>query len=192
MSPGYIVSLVLAGLSLAGMFIGFFVLLFVGLFGGIGETDRFGRVPVPGAAALELPAGRVSVFYEEGTSSRPDPPGGLDYTVRPAGGGPALETEGRGTFNERVSEGGSSRVKYDRVDVPAAGSYVVGTRVSGRTGPEPALTFGEALGRSAFEHVPKVLWGVVVLGIAAAIALGTLLLSRLRGSDESVELPREQ
>jgi hypothetical protein len=41
-SPGYIASLILAGLTVVGTFVAFFVLLFVGAIGGLGESAKYG------------------------------------------------------------------------------------------------------------------------------------------------------
>lgn len=191
MSPGYIVSLVLAGLSLAGTFVAAFVLFFIGLFSGIEDTDDYGRVQLPGDATLELPSGEVSVFYEERSNSA-SLPEGISYAVRPAAGGPPLATEGRGTFDERATEGGVTRIRYGRVEVPRSGRYLVAAKASGEVGTDAALTFGESLTSDAIDHVAKALWGLLGLALAALIALGTLLLRSLRHQDERVELPPER
>jgi hypothetical protein len=191
-STGYIVALVLAGLSLVGMFIGFFVLLFVGAIGGIGESDKYGRVPIPGQAELELPQGEASVFYEEavGSAEKLSTPRGLDFTVTPASGGPPLTEKGAGLFDEEINEGGTSRTNYSEIDVPQEGTYVVQTSLAGgRTGPMPALTFGEPLSGAIFDEI-KYLWlGLLGLALAIAIAIATFIRNRTRHKDERVMMP---
>lgn len=197
MSPGYIVSLVIAGLSIVGTFVAFFVLLIVGAVGGLGESDKYGRVPIPGKATIELPQGEASVFYEEAVSidenESLNAPRGLAYSVSPAAGGPPLAKKGKGSFDEEVSDGGTTRSSYAEIDVPQAGPYLVQTSLrGGRAGPMPALTFGEPLSARIFDKLGYALLGLLGLALAALIAIVTFIRNRLVHADERVTMPPDQ
>jgi hypothetical protein len=189
-APGYVVSIVIAGLSLVGTFVAAFVLVMVGLIGGASDTDRYGRVPIPGRGTLELPAGTVSVFYEVPGNSKVSAPPGLGYSVTPSGGGPPLETR-PGGGGERVTEGGTTRVGYSKVEVEAAGSYAVASSLQGGASPGAALAFGDSLGGEILDQLKKALWGLAGLALAAVVALATLARRSLIGRDEQVTLPPE-
>jgi hypothetical protein len=196
-SPGYIVSLVIAGLSIVGTFVAFFVLLIVEAVGGLGESDKYGRVPVPGEATIELPRGEASIFYEEAVSLGEDEslvaPRGLDYSVRSAGGGPPLAKKGEGGFDEEVSDSGTTRSSYAEIDVPRAGPYLVQTSLrGGRAGPMPALTFGEPLSGRIFDKLGYALLGLLGLALAALIAIVTFTRNRMVRADERVTMPPDQ
>jgi hypothetical protein len=192
-SPGYIASLILAGLTLVGMFVAFFVLLFVGAIGGLGESAKYGRVALPGSGTVELPAGEVSVFYEEhvslGDNEDLNAPPGFRYMIAPAGGGPPLSEDEGGFLDEEVSSSGTTRVRYGKVDVPAEGSYVVEGSFRGAAGPEPAITFGDPITEHIFDRVKHVLYGLIGFALAILIALITFVRNRLVHEDERVTMP---
>ena len=75
-----------------------------------GDTDRYGRVPVPGAESLELEAGDVDLFYAEDVSLGENEslaiPGDLEVRIAAPGGSP-LEIRPRG--GQQVSGGAAPR-----------------------------------------------------------------------------------
>jgi copper chaperone CopZ len=94
-----------------------------------------GEVPVPGEATVTLPAGKITVNYDEKrmgreadeqTGSNPwlGLPEGLAMTITPAGGGGALTIDsGFGSADFATLKRIGSR--FGKVEVPAAGDYVV-------------------------------------------------------------------
>ena len=176
--------------SFVAVLVAAFVLVIVGAVKGLGESDKYGRVPMPGQAILRLPAGEVSVYYEEHSQARnPRPPGGFEYEVLPVGGGAALDERGSGVFNETVTAGGTSRVRYGRIDVPKAGAYAVSASFTGEAGAEPALTFGDSFTSSIWERLRWAGLGLIGIAAAAVLALGTFLRRRLAPEDERVTMP---
>jgi hypothetical protein len=100
-----------------------------------------GEVPVPGEATVALPAGKVIINYDEkrmgreadeSTGSKPwlGLPAGLAVSITPvAGGGPLEIDSGFGGSDYSTLKRIGSR--FGKVEVPAAGEYVV------RVGPIP-------------------------------------------------------
>jgi hypothetical protein len=191
MKGGYIAALVVAGLTLVGMFAAGCGLAVWGAVEGISDTDKYGRVQVPGKATLELPEGEVNVFFETATvvgafNSRRESVG---LSIVSESGEP-VDLRGRGSVDEEVTEGDVTRVNFDRVDIPAAGDYLVTTTVEGKKKVEKgsALTFGKALTDGVVDRAKDALWGLLGFVLAAAIALVTLA-TTTRTRDESVTLP---
>ena len=95
---------------------------------GAAAAARYGRVPVPGQATLDLPAGLVRIYYEVdgGAGSAFHPPADLVVAVRDGAGVdvPIRKklTYGRASHRTRGSEG---RTYVGRIEVPRAGAYVV-------------------------------------------------------------------
>jgi hypothetical protein len=189
MRGGYVAALILGVVSFIAMVAAGIVLLIVGAASGLGDSDKYGRVPVPGAAVLELPAGEASVYYEEHTNSRVRVPHGFEFSVLPVGGGPAVPVRDAGIFNERVTSGGTTRERYARIDVTAAGRYAVQVGVSGSAGREPAITLGESFTSKAFGRVKWAGLGLIGIALAALLAIGTFLWRRLSPEDERVTMP---
>lgn len=190
MKGGYIAALVVAGLTLVGMFAAGCGLAIWGAVEGIGDTDKYGRVQVPGKATLDLPEGEVSVFFETATVQ------GAFESRREAVGlsivsesGEPVDLRGRGNVDEEVTEGDVTRVNFDRVDIPKAGDYLVTATVEGRKVEKgSALTFGKALTEGVVDRARDALWGLLGFVLAGAIALITLA-TTTRTRDESVSLP---
>jgi hypothetical protein len=152
------------------------------------ESAKYGQVPIPGRGTVELPEGDVYVFYEERTKTSEDEslpiPGGLEYSVRPAGGGPPLTLEDVGFQSEEVSAGDGTRATVNRIDVPAAGPYVVQGNIEGEAGPDPALTLGRTLlQRILGEGLPFVIGIGGLLALAGAIWLLSWMVRRRRAGE---------
>ena len=189
MRGGYIAALVIAGLTLVGMFAAGCGLAVWGAVEGIGDTDAYGRVGVPGKANLELPEGGVSVYFESGSlksalkSSREDV--GLSIV---SDSGEPIDLRGRGSVDEEVSEGDVTRVNFDRVEIPEAGTYSIRATAEEKLSRDAALTFGKALTDGVVDRARDALWGLLGFVLAGAIALITLA-TTTRTRDESVTLP---
>jgi hypothetical protein len=93
---------------------------------------RLGESPVPGEGTVSLPAGKVTINYEEERKGRsvgddaskpwPGLPGGLVITVRAATGGEELSID-RSRGIQEYSGLKTIGSKYGYVQVPAAGEY---------------------------------------------------------------------
>ena len=107
-----------------------------------GDHEEYGRVAIPGRGTVDLPAEKVVVFYEDGSSpadgffSAPD----VDWRIRPESGGAPLELDGDDGLESNVRDDGSW-TDIESLEIEEAGEYEVEVRpVAG--GPDPALTFG--------------------------------------------------
>jgi len=109
------------------------------------DSDRYGRVAVPGQAVVELESGTVDVFYAEGTSlgadatlHEPD----LDVAIAPVGGGAPLSLEPRSSVIQLDGLGAGAAVSIGAAAVPVARRYTVTASsrdVDGRDRPEVTL-----------------------------------------------------
>jgi hypothetical protein len=109
-------------------------------------SKTVGEVPVPGDATLTLPAGRVTINYDEqrkgreadestGAAAWLGVPDGLAVTITPASGGNALTIEPtRGHHDYATLRRIGSR--YGRVDVRTAGDYTISVTPVPDTGRE--------------------------------------------------------
>lgn len=141
-----------------------------------GNTDRYGRVAVPGTEALRLDSGEVDVFYAEDISLGEDEslavPGDLALRIAPPGG-PPLEVRRRS--EQQVSGPGGTATLIGSIDVPGDGTYEIATRsatASARRDPEVTL------GESPFDAVGGRIGSVVgvLIGPLGAGVLGLLAL----------------
>ena len=94
-----------------------------------------GEVPVPGEATVTLPAGKVTINYDEKRMGRDADegsgkslwlglPAGLSMTITPAAGGAALTIDsGFGSTDYATLKRIGSR--FGKTEVPTAGEYVV-------------------------------------------------------------------
>ena len=101
---------------------------------GRGAAD-YGTVPVPGSQQFELPAGTVHLAYQESKRSKTDTvgdlgdvrfaaPPGLQVSITPSSGGPALSIS-PSLMTHTSTKKGQSRDEIGSVEVPAAGTYTV-------------------------------------------------------------------
>lgn len=143
-----------------------------------GDHDEYGRIAIPpGEGVIELPAGEVVVFYEEGRSIAIDDAilePEVEWTIRPEGGGEPLALDGDGARESNVTEQ-RAWTDFESLDVPEAGPYVVEILDITTPGAEPAVTFGTS----------GVATGWLALVIAGVLAGSTLItLAFVTGRDE--------
>jgi hypothetical protein len=111
------------GLLLAvGLGIGWYVL------GGFPrDHDQYGEVPVPGIAALSLPAGDVRLNFENhatrsgDSTTIDDQPTGLKVEVTPPGGSQTLAVDDVPSWLFGSTSGDRGHEPFAKVDVPSAG-----------------------------------------------------------------------
>ena len=168
--------------------------LLVGVVIGIGwyvlggfprDHEAYGAVPIPGAAAINLPGEEVRLYFE-GNAHRSgdstildDPPEGLDVRITPTGGGDPLETEDvpswlfSSTTNDRGHE------PYAKVEIPEEGEYVV-VATDEATGGFNKVPPGAAadnsgpeitLGERPWNPLDSKFLGAVLAGLAVVIVL---------------------
>lgn len=133
-----------------------------------GDHDEYGRIAIPsGEGVVELPAGEVVVFYEEGRSiaidDAIDEPE-VEWTIRPEGGGEPLALDGDGARESNVTAE-RAWTDFESLDVPTAGRYEVEILEITTPGAEPAVTFGTS----------GVATGWLALVIAGVLAGSTLI-----------------
>ena len=122
------------------------VLLYALFAASSGDVDRFGRVPIPDSATLELPEGEADISYAERAEdggSDVKVPADLRVTVVSAETGEAVEPDPRG--GSQSEQDGEAVRLFGAVNPPDAGSYEV--RVISReaaTRPHPQLLLGES------------------------------------------------
>jgi hypothetical protein len=110
-----------------------------------GDHDKYGRIAIPpGKGTVELPEGKVIVFYEEARAISQNevfPAPDIDWTIRPAGGGEPLPLDGDGGRETNV-RAERAWTDFESLDVPTAGSYDVNVHDLATNGAKPAITFG--------------------------------------------------
>jgi len=151
------------------------------LIGGFpGDHDEYATVNVPGSGVVELPEGDVRLNHENNATRSgdstilDDQPDGLAVSVAPAGGGEPLEIEDVPSwlFSSTVDDRGHE--PWHKVDVPAAGSYVVEATADGLPPlGSPALAKAPAADDAGPEvTVGKGPWNPVDSKLAGAILAG--------------------
>jgi hypothetical protein len=110
-----------------------------------GDHDEYGRIAIPpGKGTVELPEGKVIVFYEEAraiSENQVFPEPDIDWTIRPARGGEPLPLDGDGGRETNVRDE-RAWTDFESLDVPAAGRYDVNVHDLASNGSNPAITFG--------------------------------------------------
>jgi hypothetical protein len=107
--------------------------------------DEHGKVSIPGAQALELPAGEVYMYFEEsGLASEndsADAPDNLEFAVAETKKGEPLEVEDvPSLFSSQVNSKGWEPI--GKVDLPTAGLYIVSAGGDAGASLQPFLTVG--------------------------------------------------
>ena len=149
------------------------VLFIVSAVANTDDAARYGRVPLPGRAMLELPAGDVALYYEERVTLHEDDvldvPAGLVVKAR----GERTVRSRRGTPNS-ISLDDRALREFGKLRVPVAGRYRVTARSDAPGSNSPAVTLGrgqlENLGRAGVRAGIALAAGLVLA--LAALALG--------------------
>ncbi|HET8592418.1 MAG TPA: hypothetical protein VFL56_02040 [Solirubrobacterales bacterium] len=107
------------------------------------DHDKYGEVPVPGIAVLELPEGDVRVNFENSahrsgdSTTLDDQPPGLAVTVAPAGGGEPVEVEDVPSWIFSSTSGDRGHEPYGKIELPSEGRYLVVASADGQPAPPP-------------------------------------------------------
>lgn len=156
------------------------------------DIDEHGRIPVPGQATLELPAGEVGVYYGErrkmpshrvGDRNVPDSLPVPETVVRAVSVDGGDEPELRTSFVDGIQVGGAARTtrQFGVLDVPSAGDYRVSVRSRERIRyPEPRVSLGTDSSEKTewgpsewlLDHLVLVIMaglGVVLIGVVVSI-----------------------
>jgi hypothetical protein len=151
-------------------------LFIAGTIRGCGDADRYGRVPVPGQAMLDLPAGDIAIYYEERVKLNEHQslhvPDGLvvearrEQTVR----------SNRRKISNAINTDSRSLREFAKISIPEAGRYRVTTRSEESGFNSPAVTLGRGQLESLFAAV---LSGAIAFGAGLCFALLALLLGRI-------------
>ncbi|HEX2360385.1 MAG TPA: hypothetical protein VHH72_11280 [Solirubrobacterales bacterium] len=120
--------------------IAFFLYLFVFRFR---RLARLGRIEVPGDTVIELPAGRVLVYYEDAfrwrPSQKPEPWAGFSMLVSDERSGARIDL-GPPHSEVAYKSSGKNRVPYGVLDLPHAGRYRIVSQVE-PDAQSPHITF---------------------------------------------------
>ncbi len=118
------------------------------ILGGLPFTNHatYGRVPVPGAGTLTLPAATIRISFEEdgvsGEDDSADMPSDLLVVVTGSGGDVPVSRLSENLFSSTT--GSTGFVPYGEIVAPTAGIYEVTTSASQVTSAvSPRVTFGE-------------------------------------------------
>jgi hypothetical protein len=188
--PSYVAAYIAIAVAIVAAFL---AVVIVGAVRGFTASDRFGTVPMPGRETLDLPAGDVTVYFQEdvdlGENENLRPPADIRLDVRPSGGGPPVRLD-PGGFSNEVSGGFGTRVSIGDLDVPDGGDYVVaaGPTAEGRSA--PAIVFGDDLFDGFVSALPFGLLALGAgLGVAAVLFVITYVLRR-RFTETGPTLPQ--
>jgi hypothetical protein len=114
--------------------------------GGLPFTNHaaYGQVSVPGTTEVDLPAGKVTISFEEdgifGEDDSADMPSDLQVVVQGAGGPVAVTRVSDALF--AINIGSTGRVPYGEMDIQAAGPYSATATGSPTSAVSPRVTFG--------------------------------------------------
>jgi len=159
------------------------------LLGGLPFTNHaaYGRVPVPGTGAVNLPVGTVWVHFEEdgisGENDSADMPADLLVVVTSPAGSLGIVRLSENLFSSSTNNTG--HVPYGRIQVQGAGVYQVTAAAAQQTSAvAPRVTFGEP----PWNPFGPLIFGALIV-FAPFAALAVLLLLPLRRVPSS-EPPR--
>ena len=148
------------------------------------EAD-YGSLTLPPGGNVELPEGKVKIFYDEGGQSIPGSSlsAPLTFQVVPAGGGEPLTSEATratesGAVNNRRSEDVISRGSVAELEVPEEGTYAV---TGGTAGASPGVI---KFGTDPFTAVVRK-WRLLGGLLAAALLVTFLPVPRHRRSGDA-------
>jgi hypothetical protein len=161
-----------------------FILFMTGAIGGTSDADVYGRVRLPGSKMLDLPAGRVALYYEERVTLHEndslDVPSGLRVVAKRE----LRKVRSRSVTPNAINLDGRSLREFAKLELPVAGRYRVKARAKQPGGNSPAVT----LGKGQLENVVR---SGVRAGIAegAGLLLALVVLLAWRRPDEEPPAP---
>lgn len=126
----------------------------VTLVSGLSDTDRDGRVSMPGKTVLHLEARSYGLWYEEphstGEHESFEPPKGIEVSVRPVENEPDPIVK-LGGIGSQVGTGNRTAETFGKLTVRTAGDYrlTAGSPPSGAASITVGPTAGEGLGLGA-------------------------------------------
>ena len=115
---------------------------------GSKKAARFGRFAVPGEETLELPEGRVRIYYDENEGNPSDDsgwdhPDDLKVSIASAVTGEEVPIRFKLSFGQSSSEKRHfARAYVGRVEIPSAGSYKVTATVTNPSPRDPHVSLG--------------------------------------------------
>ena len=156
-----------------------FLLFMTSAFAGSGEADRYGRVRLPGEKMLDLPAGKVALYYEERVTLDEDESLDVPDGVRVVAKRELRKVRSERSVPNAINLDGRSLREWGRLDVPVAGRYEVRARSEQPGSNSPAVT----LGKGQLQSFAR---AGIRAGIAegAGLVLGLLVLLLWRRRDE--------
>lgn len=108
------------------------------------QMARLGNVEVPCDTVVELPAGKIVVYYQDGFrwrySEPPRPWSGFSVLISDEGDGRRIDL-GPPPKQATIKHAGTNRVPYGTMTLPQAGRYRIVSQVDADA-TEPAITFG--------------------------------------------------
>ena len=136
---------------------------------GADDADKYGRISLPGKGQVELPEGKVALYYEErvklSDNESLDTPKGLTVVARREN----TVVKSKKTITNGIETDSRALNEFGKLEIPRAGLYRVRARSKESGFNRPAVTFGKgqlgAWGRGA--------------GLGGAIAAAGLLLGWL-------------
>jgi hypothetical protein len=155
----------------AALVVAFLVFVILGAVDAFTASDRYGSVPMPGTETVDLPAGDVTVYFQEGVHLGENktlrPPSDLGVRIQGAEGGPPVKVD-RSKSSTGIGDGFGERVSIGEIDVPEGGDYVVVVAPTREDRVDPAITLGDDVFDGFVDAIPIAL---LVLAGGAAIAL---------------------
>jgi hypothetical protein len=149
----------------------------IGCVQGVGDADKYGRIPLPGDELVDLPEGEVALYYEERVTlaendSLDSPDGIRAVAVRE---NTRVKSKKRG-INNAISLDGRALDEWGSFDIPQAGRYRVSVRSKQPGSNQPAVTIGVSQTDNFVNAGLTVLFGTAG---GLGVALIALLLGRI-------------
>ena len=165
--------------------VGAFAIFMAMAIGGTSDADKYGRISLPGRGVVDLPKGKVALYYEErvtlGENESLDIPDGLRVTARRE-----VTVRSEKVLQNAVNLSGRSLREFAKLEIPQAGRYRVSARSDQSGSNRPAVTFGkgqlDSFGRAG-------LLSGAALAAGLLIALAALLLGRRGYEGERMSFP---
>ncbi|BBZ29233.1 hypothetical protein MMAD_35280 [Mycolicibacterium madagascariense] len=145
--------------------VGFVAMLSLNAF-VLDDYAKYGEVPIPGSASVQLPAGDVTVTFHTmlvgggGGGGLPVPP--LTYSITGPGGADVVLRE---DYGGTTTVNNDARVRIGYLHLPAAGTYDV--KLDGKVSAyvEPRLAFGTGSAFSSLPWICAVVFGCALVGL---------------------------